>query len=207
MINKVIFDLDGTLINSRKGITKSLKFALKKENLNFDIQEVNIGPPLRVLLEELGIEELAIENVLKSFIEHYDDYGYRETELYSSAIETLEYLFQKNLEMYILTNKRMSPTIKILQALGINKYFTDVYCLDYYPQFNHKKDLLKHLISSKKIKSSNMVLVGDSIDDYNAAELNQIPFIYAQYGYGKDQDVYEYIITELNEILKNFKTI
>lgn len=205
MINQVIFDLDGTLINSKEGIIQSLTFALNKEKCSHDIGELSIGPPLDIILKKMKVDKESIKNVKENFIQYYDKYGYKKTKLYPQTLKVLNDLQKKNITMYILTNKRTYPTERILKELEIKPFFEKVFCLDNFPDIQKKEYLLKYLISTNQLEKKNMLLIGDSLDDFIAAQSSSVPFVLAKYGYGNNLKESDLEIKQIDEILTIIK--
>lgn len=188
-INKrnIIFDLDGTIIDSASGIIKSIEKAFKKYNVNpkTQINHTLIGPPIRETINNILEEKdkKSLDLILCYFIQYYDAYGYKNSNLYPSILETLITLEKKH-DIYIATNKRFKPTIKILKLLKIEKYFNKIFTLDMLKSKGvSKSDLLIELIKEMNIDRNDCVYVGDRTEDEKAASINKIEFIRAKWGY------------------------
>jgi phosphoglycolate phosphatase len=189
--NKIIFDLDGTLIDSGTSIINSINIALKTNNikankpLNIDL----IGPPLNDIFLSIISEENKkyISKLIQCFVEHYDLIGYKETIVFEGVKEMLDELLNKDLELYIATNKRITATHKIMDYLGWNEKFKKVYTLDYFnPPMPNKKLMLKNIC--KELPKSNFtVYIGDRKEDGEAANEAKIDFFWAAWGYSKNE--------------------
>lgn len=185
----VIFDLDGTLIDSAPSILSSLKAALNEVSVTTvrPLSHSLIGPPLpQIVSEVLGKEQHArIPDVIECFKRHYDTHGYQSSVAYPGIQDLLEQLRQTNVDLYIATNKRIVPTQSILNYLGWNHYFKKVYALDCFrPAVADKSTMLSRVIQNLKRDSTELVYVGDRFEDFQAAEINLIPFLWASWGYG-----------------------
>jgi len=192
---RVIFDLDGTLIDSSSSILSSLKTALHNASLS-PIHPLGynlIGPPLTQIISGILAPQhhSRIPEVIEFFKLHYDNHGYLGTTVYPGVIDVLVQLKQKNMEMYIATNKRITPTLKILNQFGLVEFFKDVYSLDCFkPSASNKSTMLSNIKNILNPPHSDFIYVGDRIEDAQAAYENKIHFYLASWGYG---DAFEFI--------------
>ena len=178
----LIFDLDGTLIDSRPGIVESLLFATSKTlGKGFDADLLKIGPPINVMIGQAfpGVSDRMIEKVVEYFRRHYDSIGWGIYNTYPKVKDVLEILEEKN-TLFIATNKPKKPTKKILQHMGVLHLFEKIVCYDK-NRYQDKTDMVRSI----KEKSSVLhKMIGDSNDDFYAAYNNSIDFIECMYGYG-----------------------
>jgi phosphoglycolate phosphatase len=186
----IIFDLDGTLIDSAPSILSSLQAALGAAAIcpNRPLDQNLIGPPLaQIMAEVLGDEhQERIPEIIELFKVHYDTTGYLNTIFYPGIPEMLAQLQKKNIDLYIATNKRITPTLKILNHLGWSGFFKEVYSLDYFkPAVADKATMLARVVSDLNYCVNDLVYVGDRSEDAEAAQKNSIPFLFASWGYGE----------------------
>lgn len=187
-ITDIIFDLDGTLIDSAPGILESFKIALEKNNIE-SICQLNsdlIGPPLMESLNRItGIsDEATLSKLADDFKEYYDIGGYIFTKPFLGVGELLKQCNINGLRLHIATNKRHLPTILILDHLGWKNYFKSIYALDSKsPSFSNKGKMLSALLEAEKIGSNSAIYVGDRVEDYHSAIANDLNFLGATWGY------------------------
>lgn len=190
----IIFDLDGTLIDSAPSILTSMDYALKtvgispKVPLNTDL----IGPPLSQTFERLiGKQPRQIDQLIEVFKNYYDLTACKLAKPYDGIGSLLLTLKKKNTKLCIATNKRYVPTNKILLQHGWNQIFSRVYTMEnpHHAHAINKYTLLQLLISDERINPIDAFYIGDRSDDYHAAQNNKIPFIYAQWGYGAQDQI------------------
>lgn len=179
----IIFDLDGTIIDSRNGIIDSFQYSAEKvfgKKINSD--ELIIGPPIQVMLENVfpNLPSNKVSEFIKTFRSHYDNEGWKNFSVYPKVKHVLELLSEKN-NLYIATNKPNKPTCQILKRIKIFNLFDEVSCFDS-NKFSNKSDLVSKLVINN---THNYFMVGDSKDDMEAALYNKINFIYCNYGYGQ----------------------
>lgn len=185
----VIFDLDGTLIDSAPGILYGFESVLKRAGIKplVPISKSLIGPPLRQTLATLtGINEDAeLDTLVEFFKDSYDSDGYQTTRVYDGVEELLAFLANKHIPMAIATNKRKVPTFKILEFLGWESYFLETGTLDSTnPPYPDKTVLIGTLLTKLGVATETSVYIGDTQGDGEAAEANQMPFIAVGWGYG-----------------------
>ena len=200
----LIFDLDGTLFHSAPQIIDCYKKILTSRNIETKNEITNsiIGPPIKETLNNLlqKQDKVIIDKLIEDFIELYDHTYCYKTKLYDGVRETLAALNSKK-NLILITNKRLSPTVKMLKSADIMKFFDNYFSVD--PNDKSKRNktiLIAETIKSLKIDSKNSIYIGDTESDYIASKENNIKFAFASWGYGelnKQADIYLEDIREL----------
>ncbi len=185
----ILFDLDGTLIDSSPGILASFARVLAAHGLQaaVPLDATLIGPPLAVTLKRIsGIEdEAALARLVEAFKQDYDTTGYRGTLTFDGVAEGLAQLAGAGVRLFIITNKRLVPTLKILDTLGLARHFAGVHTRDEtVPMAPSKAAVTQRVIGRYGIDPARACFVGDSDEDAAAARENHLRFIHAAYGYG-----------------------
>jgi phosphoglycolate phosphatase len=185
----VLFDLDGTLIDSAPAILATLHLVLERHGIEpvLPVDRRLIGAPLLPMLTRLtGItheEELA--PLAATFRTAYDEEGLTATVAYDGLGEVLELMVCSDRRLYVVTNKRDLPTRRILALFGIAQRFSAVYALDTMsPPARDKRELVGMVLAAHQLNASNCIMVGDTVEDAAAAHANGISFVAATYGYG-----------------------
>lgn len=186
----IIFDLDGTLIDSSKGILSALEMAFEACNIKPKqiLTEQLIGPPLSKLLPLLLDDENLshVEPLAIAFKERYDNEGYKTLSVFSGVETILATLSEQGHVLYIATNKRSVPTQKIIKHLAWNDYFHEIYALDSFSGLASKQYLIERIIELHNIAKQDTIYIGDTVADFQAAKANELLYIMALWGYDSD---------------------
>lgn len=185
----LIFDLDGTLLDSAEGIEYA--FYLTYEKI-YKIQcpvniKKHIGPPIKEVLQLVNQECDAkiIDTFIEEFKNNYDTIGFKMGSLYRDVDTTLNVLNKLGCRLFLATNKRQHPTHLILNHFCIESQFCKVYSPDKLNQaFTNKSEMVNFLLIENFIKKENCLLIGDTMHDFIAANENGIDFAFVPYGYG-----------------------
>ena len=204
-----IFDFDGTLVDSEQAIYQCFQSITKQlaPNRVEYAKNILIGPPLRDTASEiLGHEHQdLLDEFVQLFIKIHDEQVIQHTQPYLGVIQVLKQLHTQNIPMAVATNKRLAPTQKLMDYFGWNDYFQFIECSDSQSKNRTKDLMIKDIINMNNI-FKECYFVGDTDSDGLSANLNQLKFIKANYGYGQKQDWSEVTIfnsiDQFNEILK-----
>ena len=185
----VLFDLDGTLVDSQPGVLNTLRRVLDSAGIvpSVPLGPNLIGPPLARMLERVVGDAAhgTVERLATAFRLEYDLHGHLQTMPYAGVDGVLAGLRERGFALFIVTNKRAVPTHLVLERLGWLEYFTAIAALDAArPPVANKSELVTALLACHAIEKSRAVLVGDSEEDALAAESNGICFLGAGWGYG-----------------------
>ena len=199
----LIFDLDGTLIDSRAGIVDSLKFATYEvlgTKINSNL--LRIGPPIKTMIEEIfpDLPSNKVDEIIKVFRDYYDNEGWKSFSVYPDDKSVLE-LLKNNNYLYIATNKPEIPTIQILKEINILHLFDKVLCYQI-EKFSNKSEMVSNIVLNK---NETYLMIGDSLDDCSAASDNNIDFVYCDYGFGHLSLIKERVhckINQFNDLIK-----
>lgn len=183
----LVFDLDGTLIDSARDIADSVSEMVESYGAP-PIPEAEVvtmvgeGAPMLVrrALRQAGIQPSADE-ALDRFRKIYDRRLMNHTAPYDGVVEVLA-LAVKRGPLAVLTNKPLGPSIGILEALGLRGFFTKVIGGD--SEFGRKPEPRGLLSLQGLAPGDRMVMIGDSPADWGAAEAASVPFIFTRYGFG-----------------------
>lgn len=188
MERAVIFDLDGTLVDSSAGILASLGHAFRANGVTPTgaLSDFMIGPPVREIIESLSpeIDSATIDSIIEYFKSHYDSIGYLRTVPYDGIDQMLRQLLEAGVCLAIVTNKREQPTKLIVNQLGWKNCFSSIYSPDsVQPSSPSKAALIGQLLRDTDLHPRHCVYIGDRTEDWHSARDNGIRFGWAQWGY------------------------
>ena len=191
MTQAFIFDFDGTLVDSEQAIYHCFQSITKQlaPNRVECAKNILIGPPLRDTASEiLGPEHQdSLDEFVQLFIQIHDEQVLQHTKPYPGVKEILTEFSEKKIAMAIATNKRYDPTMKLINYFGWQNFFKTVECSNSQKKIRNKYDMIQEILNNHQ--DFNMpYYVGDTVNDGQSANLNQLLFIKANYGYGKKQD-------------------
>ena len=195
MRDTLIFDFDGTLIDSAPGILATYAEVLSAAGITpaVPLDQHLIGPPLQPTMERLvgnrRDDTALLQALVEDFKQRYATTGVAHTPAYAGAEETLLSLHEHGFTLFLATNKRASPTLALIEKFGWEGLFRRVYCIDSpQPAFNDKTAMLRQLLSENALTPEQCLYIGDTQGDYVSASACQIDFAAALWGYGVWQD-------------------
>ncbi|GAA0177497.1 HAD family hydrolase [Clostridium sediminicola] len=213
MYKHILFDLDGTLTDSKYGIIKSIQYALSKEGIEQvelkDLQKF-VGPPLKEsFMEYYSFDEETAERAIDNFREYFKDKGIFENEVYIGIPELLSYLKNKGYCISIATSK---PTIfakKIIKHFKLEKYFLKIVGSNLDGTRTSKGEVIEYLLKELDVKNTDkIVMIGDRKHDVLGAKMNNLHSIGVAYGYGCIEELESaganYIVESIDELYKKF---
>jgi len=210
-VKAILFDLDGTLVDSVPGIEYSMRVALAAVGLAADTVNLRslIGPPVRSILQQIleGAPLETIDRAERAFRNSYDTEGWQKTSLFDGVEATLARLTELGVKSFVVTNKPAVPTRKIVAYLKVDCFLTDIVSPDSLQRaLVSKKDLVDYVIRTYQLLMAQTVLVGDSLDDARAAQACGLRFAAFARGYGEAHKQTEVpvalICSEFADVLK-----
>ena len=194
-ITGIIFDFDGTLLDSAPDLMATVNKILKSENRRpVTLHEVQgmIGDGMPTLLERSlhatgGIpSEAVLKASIEQFITIYTGEDAELNHLYPGAVETLQSLKQQGFTLALCTNKPIAPTLAILRKLEIEQYFSAISGGDSIPKI--RKPDPRHLlavIDALGMTLEQAVMIGDKEHDIHCARDAGVRSILVSFGYAK----------------------
>lgn len=200
MIKHVIFDLDGTILDTTEGILESVKFTAKelgypelsyKEILNF------IGPPVQLSFRKYyDCSEEKAQAAANIFRNYYKDVSLLKAKPYEGIYELCEHLKENQIKMAVATYKREDYALVLLKHFHFDKYCCSMHGADN-DNILKKEDIVRLCIKEMSASLNTSVLVGDTEHDAIGAAKAEIPFIAVTYGFGfkteKDAENYPHV--------------
>ncbi|MEZ5647962.1 MAG: phosphoglycolate phosphatase [Alphaproteobacteria bacterium] len=206
----MVFDLDGTLVNSAPQITASLGYALQQVGrapLEESTVMSMIGdgvPTLTARAFEVtgGRDEILEKSVISEFHDHYREIAHTSA-AYAMVPETLEALFKAGHRLGLCTNKSADGTSLVLKTLGIEKLFTTIINGDTLPQRKPRPEPLIEAIQGLGYTPQQAIYIGDGPVDVATARSAQVLMVAVSYGYARmppDQLGADYLIHRMEDL-------
>ncbi|MDQ1340688.1 MAG: phosphoglycolate phosphatase [Campylobacterota bacterium] len=207
----ILFDLDGTVIDSTEAILESFAVSLKKYQFG-DVDESKIknliGYPLSIMFEELGVEKEKINDFVLEYKKHYRIIANEKTILLPMAKEAIELAFSFA-TLGVVTTKTASYSKDILNNLQIGHYFKDI--VGFEDVSNHKPhpEPIEKAVTNLKADKSKTWMIGDTKMDIISAKSANVNYIAVSSGYEDVNSLLEHSniiksnIYEAVEFLKN----
>lgn len=194
MYNTVLFDLDGTLTDSGRGIINSVSYALTKYGLKFESKEDLrnfIGPPLiKMFIKMFGVSENEARELVRLYREYYSTNGIYENDLYDGIETLLSSLTEKGKKLILATSKPEHFAVKILEHFGIAKYFFLICGATMDEKRTEKDAVIEYALKNAGITDvSDVVMIGDREYDVLGAKKFGIDSIGVLYGYGSCKEL------------------
>lgn len=205
----IIFDLDGTLIDSSDDIAwaanRTLLYMGKSER-EIEVIKENIGWGVKVLIERLmpGEDEGRIRTARGKFLEYYWEHLNVKTFLYPGVLDTLKYLKGIDKILAIVTNKQIKYTERIIEELAIKNLFDMVLGGDSLTNRKPHPEPVEKIIAALAVQKEMAVFVGDSPVDCEAGKGAGIFTIGVEYGFRDKEDLinagFDLLIKEFSEL-------
>lgn len=188
-MNLLIFDLDGTLIDSKLDLAHAVNAARAHMGLGdlphpLVFSYVGNGAPTlirRALGPEAG--EAQVQEALEFFLEYYRDHMLDYTTLYPGVADTLDALLQSGKRMAVLTNKPVRISKAIISGLGLERHFFQIYGGNSFEQKKPHPIGIETLLSEAGMGAGHALMIGDSAVDIQTARNAGIKSCGVTYGF------------------------
>ncbi|HOW58165.1 MAG TPA: HAD-IA family hydrolase [Candidatus Omnitrophota bacterium] len=205
----ILYDLDGTLVDTRRDIINSVRYALQTLNgpqLTDDEIKDCVGTGLHALIKKVfrTEDEKLADKGSKTYREHYKLHMLDHTQLYPGAKEFLEYF--KNRKQAVITNKPNPYSSQILEALGVAHYFIAILAGDNGLPFKPDPAAIHHLMDETGATETETLFVGDSQIDIEAARNAGVEIVTLSHGFVSEPVLREakpdYLVSDFSELLR-----
>lgn len=175
----ILYDLDGTLVDTRQDIINGVRYALKQLNgPDLTDEEIKdcVGTGLHALIRQVfrlpadrrsPEDEALADRGAKLYREHYKEHMLDHSRLYDGARNFLEQFKQR--KQAVITNKPNPFSQQILEKLGVASYFIAILAGDNGLPFKPDPAAIRHLMDETKVTADETVFIGDSLIDVRAA--------------------------------------
>ena len=183
----VLFDMDGTLVNSYEGIFHAYRWTMEQMGRDFGGDEFvrrAIGAPLIWVFENLcGMDHVVAERAAACYRIYYAEKGKLQASVYDGMEKTLRRLKEAGCFLGVATLKKDIFAKEMLDALGLLSYFDMVSGMDADDSLT-KADLIRRCMQAAMSEKKETILVGDSAFDAAGAREAGIAFLAVTYGFG-----------------------
>jgi phosphoglycolate phosphatase len=188
----VVFDLDGTLVDTAPDLVDTLNIILARESLPpvpFETARCMIGGGARTLIER-GLQAdgrvgdaAEVDRLYRDFVAHYGDHLADRSQPFPGVIAAIEELTAQGCRFAVCTNKLEWLSVKLLEALDISGHFAAICGQDTFGVQKPDPQILLQTISKAGGEAGRSVMVGDSITDIKVARAARVPVIAVDFGY------------------------
>lgn len=212
-MNKIIlFDLDGTLIDSTDAIVSTFRFAFKEQGFDFRGSDKNIkdliGYPLDIMFERLGVSKQKVWDYVDSYKNRYRVISVEQTTLLENAFDAVQ-LASKIARVSVVTTKTRMYTIPILDSFNITQYFEIITGRENVENPKpHPEPILKTLAQMNYDKNKDEVyMIGDTKLDLICANEAKVNAIGVLCGYSDEEELLKYTNIVKKDALEAIKYI
>lgn len=210
-IELLIFDLDGTLVNTLEDIAASVNYALARIGagpLALDAVRQYVGDGTETLMtRSLGGRGERLDEVLDLYKEHHRRHLMVHSSLYPSVKETLEHF--KSLPMAVISNKTMEFVGPLLDRLAIRQYFRLVIGADSGLPLKPAPDAVRKIMAECNVALERTVIVGDGTTDVYAGKAAGVITCSVSYGFRSEEELRkagpDYLIHRVSELTNLFE--
>jgi phosphoglycolate phosphatase len=194
MYKNILFDLDGTIVDSSEGIIASILYATAKMNwdrLSDEALRSFIGPPLIESFKKYTNSNEEAEQAVAYYREYYQAAGMYEVSVYKDIPQTLTKLKEAGAGLYIATSKPEYFAKQIIEHIQLNTFFSGIYGASMDNSRSQKGDVIRYGIKEAKlqIQQEPSVMVGDRQHDIRGAKENKLDSIGVLYGFGDQAEL------------------
>jgi len=205
----IIFDLDGTLVDSLDDLTASVNHMLRVFNrpaVSRDEVRGMVGEGARVLVERAmpGATEDELVRGLELFLSHNEKNLAVRSAPFPGVVSTLIELGKAGHVMVVVTNKNESLSRSLLELLGLSGYFRGIYGADTLPSRKPSPAPLLHVMNELGYSATTTLMIGDSINDIAAGIGAGVTTIGCSWGYGTADELIDadWRIDDFADLLK-----
>ncbi len=202
-ISLLIFDLDGTLVNTLDDIAASVNYTLDRLGrppLPTEIVRQYVGDGIEVLMmRSLSGVAVRLADAVAIYREHHRQNLAVHSSLYPAVRETLEYF--SSIPMVVISNKTLEFIRPLLDDLGIGQYFAMIIGADFGLPLKPAPDSLQRMMAEFKVPKDQTLIVGDGTTDIRAGKAAGIMTCSVTYGFRSESELRmagpDYIIHDL----------
>lgn len=210
----ILFDLDGTLVDSASDLYRAMNMSLNVLQLPEVTEEqvrtwVGKGTSLfcySTLQYLTGqVDPAQHKQLLDTFLEIYNAEPCVDTQPFNGVVDFLDWGLSNNKQMICVTNKPEQPARMIVESLGLSKYFVDVIGGDRFEERKPHPRQLLFCVDEYQLAKDQVLMLGDSSNDVEAARRAGVDCIVVSYGYNHGENIQDcqpqQVVDDLTELL------
>ncbi len=182
MYKHIVFDVDGTLINTEYAVLHSLLDTLKEvQNKNYKIEELEF---VLGITGEAAIKQLGITTNITETVDLWNNHlnSYKNSVCVFDGIKDLLQKLSPDYKLGIVTSKTKAEFDEEVTHFGLNKYFGIIICADDTKKNKPNPEPLLKYMELAKVKPEETLYIGDSIYDMQCAKSSGVDFAFAKWG-------------------------
>lgn len=187
----VLFDLDGTVVDSAPGITSTLALTFERMGLPVPLPAelvAYVGPPILDSFRDLAhFDAETSERALSIYRDLYLEKGVFDATVYPGVEDVLRAVHESDLPMSLATSKPERPAKLVLDHYDLTRYFDELTGASADEVRSRKADVIAEALRRLRADGADLsrtIMIGDRIHDIEGAAENDIPTIYVTWGYG-----------------------
>lgn len=190
--SSVLFDLDGTLVDSAPDLGRALNHVLTHNGMDpvrLEDVRVFVGQGARVLLQrgfahyDRTPSDDELDKAMEQFLAYYHDNICIDSVTYDGVEDVLKELSSTGVTMAVCTNKTEPLSIQLIEHLGLSQYFATICGSDTVPNRKPHPDHILETLKRAQASSISSVMIGDSRADIESARAAGLPVVAMGYGY------------------------
>jgi len=192
-IQNVLFDLDGTLVDSSETIRSSLEHALERMggrlSAGSPVEQLIGRPLLDIFQGDFAMTAEQAQEAIDHYREYYDTLNQAGTRIYSQIPELLSRLQTAGYRLFVATVKPTPIAEKVLSDVRLSTYFEGVAGASLGPERRDKTRIIAHALEKFELDVKQTLMIGDRRQDIAGARENGLPAIGVAYGFGSREEL------------------
>ena len=206
----LLFDLDGTITDSKEGILNCFRYALEA----FDVDGSDehkmmqvMGPPLKESFMRIyGLTEAQTAIALQRYRERYTDTGIFENRLYDGIVQVLSACQQAGYKIALATSKPEVFSTRIIKYFALEQYFDFVTGASLDESRSTKEAVIAHILQAMHLEPARALMIGDRKHDLLGAQVCGVDAVGVLYGYGSRAELeahpHVYLAEDMHALLQ-----
>ena len=190
----IVFDLDGTLVDSAPDLVDTLNVVFAREGLPpvpYETARNLVGGGARMMItrgieaEGRSLPAADLERMFNDFIAYYAEHIADRTQPFPGVIEAMDALAARGCRLAVCTNKLERLSLLLLRQLGLAERFATICGQDTFGVQKPDPEILRRTIATAGGETRHAVMIGDSVTDIRTARAAGVPIIAVDFGYSE----------------------